>query len=232
MKSIVPASLRIAFWSLIGRMWDEQAPTGPHVQRVVEIVQTLLPEDTARILDVGCGAGIYSVAFAEAGYDVTGVDAAHGMLARAKAKITAALKSRLRFSEENLDKHLSLPASSFEGVVAISVLQAVESPAHAGREVLRVLKPGGVFVVLHFLRPAYYANSFSSQIRARVRILKRKTPWNVLLAAAKILAERSNASLYWSVEELHALLRSQGFQIESTPETNPIIVVARRPATL
>ncbi len=232
MKSIVPASLRTAFWSLIGRMWDEQAPTGPHVQRVVEIVQTLLPEDTARILDVGCGAGIYSVAFAEAGYDVTGVDAAHGMLARAKAKITAALKSRLRFSEENLDKHLSLPASSFEGVVGISVLQAVESPAHAGREVLRVLKPGGVFVVLHFLRPAYYANSLWSQIRARVRILKRKTPWNVLLAAAKILAERSNASLYWSVEELHTLLRSHGFQIESTPETNPIIVVARKPATL
>ena len=231
MKSIVPASLRIAFWSLIGRMWDEQAPTGPHVQRVVEIVRKLLPEGSARILDVGCGAGVYSVAFAEAGYDVTGVDAAQGMLSRAKAKITPKLESQLRFGEENLDKQLSLPASSYEGVVAISVLQAVQSPSHAGREVLRVLKPGGVFVVLHFLRPAYYENSLWDQIRARVRILKRKTPWNMLLAAAKIMAERSNASLYWSVEELHALLRSQGFQIESTPETNPIIVVARRPAT-
>jgi ubiquinone/menaquinone biosynthesis C-methylase UbiE len=154
------------------------------------------------------------------------------MLSRAKAKITPKLESRLRFGEENLDKQLSLPANSYEGVVAISVLQAVQSPSHAGREILRLLKPGGVFVVLHFLRPAYYENSLWDQIRARVRILKRKTPWNMLLAAAKIIAERSNASLYWSVEELHALLRSQGFQIESTPETNPIIVVARRPATL
>ena len=232
MKSIIPASLRIAFWSLIGRMWDEQAPTGPHVQRVVEIVQALLPEGSTRLLDVGCGAGVYSKAFAEAGYDVTGVDAAHGMLSRAQAKITPALQSRLRFDEEDLDNQLSLPASSFDGAIAISVLQAVQSPAHASREVLRVLKPGGVFVVLHFLRPAYYDNSLWDQIRARIRILKRKTPWNVVLAAAKIMAERANSSLYWSVDELHSLLKSQGFLIETTPETNPIIVVASRPKAL
>jgi ubiquinone/menaquinone biosynthesis C-methylase UbiE len=232
MKSIVPASVRIAFWSLIGRMWDEQAPTRPHIERVVEIVQSLLPDSQSRILDVGCGAGVYSVAFAESGYDVTGVDAAQGMLSRARAKITPALSSRLRFGEENLDRHLTLPPSSFDGVIAISVLQAVQSPAHAGREVLRVLKPGGVFVVLHFLRPDYYDNSLCDQVRTRIRILKRKTPWNMVLTAVKIMAERANSSLYWSVDELHELLRSQGFRIESTPETNPIIVVARKPNSL
>ena len=229
MKSIVPASIRIAFWSLIGRMWDEQAPTGPHVQRVVNITRSRLPLSTARILDVGCGAGLYSVALAESGYDVTGVDAAQGMLARARLKVTPALSSRLRFDEENLDRRLTLAPATFDGAVAISVLQAVQHPYQAAREILRVLKPGGMLVVLHFLRPAYYDDSLGNQIWARIRILKRKTPWNLALAAAKIVAERSNASLYGSVDELHELLSAEGFEIESTPETNPIIVIARRP---
>lgn len=231
MKSIVPASVRIAFWSVLGRMWDEQAPTGPHVQRVVGIVQSLLPDRGARILDVGCGTGIYAVAFAESGYDVTGVDAARGMLARARARITPALSSRLRFGAENLDGHLTLPPGSHDGVVAISVLQAVQSPVHAGREILRVLKPGGVSVVLHFPRPACFDKPLWDQLSARVRILRRKTPWNIVLAAAKTMAERANSSLYWSIDELHGLLESLGFRIEATPETNPMIVVARKPAS-
>lgn len=229
MKSIVPASVRIAFWSLLGRMWDEQAPTRPHVQRVVDIVRSLLPASTARILDVGCGAGVYSIALAESGYAVTGVDAAQGMLSRARMKVTPALSPRLHFGEENLDRHLTLPPETFDGAIAISVLQAVQNPALAGREIFRVLKPGGVFVVLHFLRPAYYANSLWDQIQARIRILKRRTPWNMVLAAAKIMAERASSSLYWSVDELHGLLISEGFRIEATPETDPIIVVARKP---
>jgi len=143
-------------------------------------------------------------------------------------KVTPALSSRLHFGEENLDRHLTLPPEAFDGAIAISVLQAVQSPAHAGREIFRVLKPGGVFVVLHFLRPAYSANSLWDQIQARIRMLKRRTPWNMLLATAKIMAERANSSLYWSVDELHGLLRSEGFQIEATPETDPIIVVARK----
>jgi len=38
----------------------------------------LLPNGHARILDVGCGAGVYSIAFAKSGYDVTGVDVTQG----------------------------------------------------------------------------------------------------------------------------------------------------------
>lgn len=231
MKSSVPTSLRIAFWSMIGRMWDEQAPTSPHIHRVLEIMQPHLPGQAARILDLGCGAGVYAVAFAEAGYDVTGIDAAQGMLSRARMKISPSLNSRLRFDEGDLDKHLPLPDNSFDGAIAISVLQTVMSPEHTSREVLRVLKPGGEFLVLHFLRPDYYDNPLWEQVRVRIRMLKRKSLWNMILATAKIMAERANSSIYWSVDELQGLLHSQGLRIESTPMTDPIIVVARKPVS-
>lgn len=66
----------------------------------------LLPDDSAQILDVGCGTGVYAIAFVAAGYDLTGIDAARGMLSRAKAKVSPEFKSRLVFGEENLDKQL------------------------------------------------------------------------------------------------------------------------------
>lgn len=42
--------------------------------------------DVVRILDLGCGTGSYTIALAEAGYDVVGVDLAAGMLAVARDK--------------------------------------------------------------------------------------------------------------------------------------------------
>jgi len=157
------------------------------------------------------------------------------MLSRARAKITPALSSRLRFGEENLDRHLSLPQSSFDGAVVISVLQGASGcaePCACWSRSYSYTETRCVFVVLHFLRPDYYDNSLWDQVQTQIRILKRKTPGNMVLASAKIMAEHSNSSLYWSVDELHELLKSQGFQIESTPETNPIIVVARKADSL
>ena len=50
----------------------------------------LLPPAPARVLDLGCGTGSLAVLLAGAGHDVTGVDFAPAMVARARAKAAAA----------------------------------------------------------------------------------------------------------------------------------------------
>ena len=54
----------------------EFANDGPARQTVLR----LLGEGTGRLLDAGCGTGAHSVAFAERGWDVVGLDISTGML--------------------------------------------------------------------------------------------------------------------------------------------------------
>lgn len=222
------STLKISFWSVIGRMWDEQAPTQSHVEKIIETIQQYASNGD-KILDFGCGAGIYSVALAKAGFDVIGIDAAEGMLARASLKLTPDLASHIQFKKVNANKKLPFSDCSFDVLIAISVLQTLDDPKRASREILRILKPNGIFIVLHFPKSNYHNKSVWVAIQDRIKIFKRKTLSNVILTSVKIIAERSISSIYWTVGELHNILITQGFHIVDTPETNPIIVVAKKP---
>lgn len=54
------------------------------------LIDLLHLEPEARVLDVGCGAGRHTVALAQAGYSVTGVDVSRGLLDVAAEKANAA----------------------------------------------------------------------------------------------------------------------------------------------
>ena len=225
----IDRALRASFWSLIGRMWAEQSPTRPYVRQVVSLLQARLEPGEARVVDVGCGAGLYSIALAEAGFDVTGVDSAQGMLNQARRAMALEEHGALRFERGDLDTRLGCEDGAFDAAVAISVLQATRSPERASREIRRILKPGGLVVVLHFPRQDYQTQPLWRQIRYKVNALKRRSVSNTILAATKVIAEQAGGARYWSVDELHSLLVGQGFQIDSTISTAPIVVVARRP---
>lgn len=98
----------------------------------------LLGRGGGRLLDVGCGTGAQTVAFAEAGWEVTGVDASGDMLRRARDRgldVVVGDASTLPFGD-----------ATFDAAVSLWTHTDVEDFAAAVREVARVLAPTGPFV--------------------------------------------------------------------------------------
>lgn len=94
----------------------------------------------ARILDVGCGVGQQALELYNRGFDVHGIDPAASMLSLAHDKLTD------RVSEGSI-LSLPFPDNSFDFVYSLEVFRYLDSTDNVKgmQEMLRVLKPGGVF---------------------------------------------------------------------------------------
>lgn len=105
-------------------------------------MQSLVPLTGARLLDVGCGRGDYTVHMARGFTEVDAIDVEPERLslltAQHPANVVTALMSGLR---------TSFPDNRFDVVTAIETLEHVGSPAALFGEATRVLKPGGSFVL-------------------------------------------------------------------------------------
>ncbi len=100
-------------------------------------------EKDKRVLDVGCGIGKTSSAFAKRGARVVGVDLSPRMVEWAKetAKREGVL-NRVEFKPADA-RQLPFDDASFDAVLCESVLAFVPDKAQAVGEFVRVCKPGG-----------------------------------------------------------------------------------------
>lgn len=99
---------------------------------------------TERILDVGCGNGLYLGALRNAGHagPTFGMDLSRGML---DAAAVASPDARLLVGDA---QQLPFPDASFDCLLAMHMLYHVPDRALAIAELRRVLRPGGVVFVM------------------------------------------------------------------------------------
>ena len=115
-----------------------------------EAAAFLLPHlrDGMSLLDVGCGPGSITRGLAErvAPGEVVGVDLSAETLAAARKDAAARGLTNRRYDEASVYQ-LPYADGSFDVAYAHQVFQHLREPAAALREILRVLRPGGLVAV-------------------------------------------------------------------------------------
>jgi ubiquinone/menaquinone biosynthesis C-methylase UbiE len=113
------------------------------------VVELLDLRGTETVVDYGAGTGIYTVAVAAAVPDghVVAVEALPRLAGLLREKLTAELASRVAVVETE-DNIVPLDDGEAHRVLMVDVLHHLDDQPEALEEVVRVLRPGGLFVVI------------------------------------------------------------------------------------
>jgi SAM-dependent methyltransferase len=93
------------------------------------------PRPGQRLLEVGCGGGLFTEWFSEQGLQVTGLDPSVPMLNLARLRLPSRVSLERGYAED-----LPFPDNSFDVVALITTLEFVNDPSQALREACRVAR--------------------------------------------------------------------------------------------
>lgn len=96
-----------------------------------------------RVLDAGCGPGLYAEALLERGAEVVGFDASAAMVELARERVG----DRAELRAARLEEPLPYAAGSFDVVLCALAIHYVENTSATFAEMRRVLRPGGAVVL-------------------------------------------------------------------------------------
>ncbi|MBQ3578115.1 MAG: class I SAM-dependent methyltransferase [Firmicutes bacterium] len=123
-------------------------------------------------LDIGCGPGFFSVILFSEGHKVTSFDYASDMLARASSNISEA--GFVPCTVQGDAQELPFDDCSFDYIVSRDCIWCLEQPEKAYSEWMRVLKPGGRFLVSDGNYYLYhYLESYAKERHLREEEAKR-----------------------------------------------------------
>jgi ubiquinone/menaquinone biosynthesis C-methylase UbiE len=144
------AELASAYFSENAARWD-QIRSLYVGERVVEaaLVEIIAAADPRDLLDIGTGTGRMLEILAPRVEHALGIDQSREMLAVARVNLE---RAGLRNSSVRLGDmyQLALADASFDAVVVHQVLHYADRPAAAITEAARVLRPGGILVLVDF----------------------------------------------------------------------------------
>ena len=138
----------VKYWEKRSDSFLEQRRQELHstmAERWMKEINAQLPEGkNLKILDVGCGAGFFSILLAKAGHQVTGIDLTPDMIKNA----------RILAEEEGVNcgftvmdaENPEFTDDTFDVIISRNLTWTLPNVRHAYEEWLRVLKKGGVLL--------------------------------------------------------------------------------------
>ncbi|WP_050738525.1 class I SAM-dependent methyltransferase [Acetobacterium bakii] len=164
----------MAVFDSFAKGYDEWylTPLGKHVDEV-EAQCSLNLFDVSKglkVLDVGCGSGIYSMRLAELGYEVVGIDISQEMLK--KAEINAKKRGlRITFLMMDVFK-LNFEKDTFDGIFSMAAFEFIQDEKKAMAEMFRVLKKGGQIVIGTINANSEWGDLYTSQESKKNSVFK------------------------------------------------------------
>lgn len=138
-----------------------------------------LPKD-ATILEIGCGDGRFGIELMRRGYRVVETDIAPGSVERVRDVAAEAQPGRGAFAVVDAED-LPFTDGAFDAVYMVATLHHLPKPQDALAEIRRVLKPGGLLVILR--EPAMWQYYLLAPVFWLVRTISRKRdPHHISLA--------------------------------------------------
>lgn len=119
--------------------------------RQAEILEKHLPLTNAKVLDIGCGGGLFLAALKREGAHVTGIELSDTRAHYAKSKHGIEVVKR-----PIEDEYWGTFANSFDIVTLWDVIEHVNFPQATLKAAARTLKPGGVLLIDTPCRDAFY----------------------------------------------------------------------------
>ena len=158
----------------VASAYDRWAPTYESVENptrdlaALALRQQTLNLHNRDVLEIGCGTGLNTRYLAKHCRSVTALDFSAGMLAQARANVSAA---NVRFVQNDIRLRWSVDDSSIDLIICTLVLEHIEDLRHIFSEAARVLLRGGEFLIyeLHPFRQwqggqAQYMDALSNEV--------------------------------------------------------------------
>ncbi len=125
-------------------LWGWGTPAGKlrAERRARVIIDKVKEKAFTKILEVGCGTGMFTKFFCEAGLTVTGIDIAPELLKKARSQCPQDAKLVLEVADI---EHMPYEDGSFDAVVGVCVLHHLNVMPSL-KEVYRVVKRDGIIV--------------------------------------------------------------------------------------
>lgn len=171
-----------------------------------------------RILELGCGGGQCSIAFARQGASAVGIDLSDEQIAFAR-RLAVEQGVHVRFEQGDAADLSRFAAASFDLVFSAYALQYVPAIEQCLAEAARVLAPGGrlAFSLDHPLREVFWDEDADEDSLVAVRSYWRRGPmeWQWTGGEARM------RSFHRTVGDWVDLLHGAGLQVQRIVEPEP-----------